>query len=43
MKNTQKQLYVAPLTEVIRVVQEGVICGSTQNTASRQDYDWEEW
>ena len=41
--NNPKEHYEAPQTEVVVLMQEGIICASGPNRARRLDYEWEEW
>ena len=43
MIRIEKQLYAAPSVTVFELVQKCVICGSQQQSMTRNDYDWEEW
>ncbi len=43
MIRTEKQPYAAPSAKVFELVQKCVICGSQQQSMTRNDYDWEEW
>ena len=44
MEAQHKTAYQAPLAQAFEVKTEGVICDSQQtHTASREDYDYDEW
>ena len=43
METNHKELYEAPSLTVIEVMQEGVICNSEGQGATRQDYEYETW
>lgn len=43
MGTNHKELYEAPSMTVIEVMQEGVICNSVEQGATRQDYENDTW